>query len=632
MHTAAVRGLGWYCLANAVLLKLTTLYYSDLVPPATTADVQFYRLLVDLSHWLFLALVFIGLPLLALIATRLPRAWILAGAALCGSATVFLLVFDGLVFTQYRMHLGSYVWVLLFGGSGRETLYSVATTAWMTLLGVFAVVVALQILLVRRCWKLGAARVRYAPGAWLAAGWACAFVSSQLWHVWADAKYDVRITAQSSVYPFYSPRTAKRLLRKLELVNPEDDRPQDWGELSVSDHPLIYPSVDMQCVPSARPNILLVIIDAWRADQLNPVTTPALHRFAGTSTTFTQHISASNSTRIGIFSIFYGLMGNDWFPILRTQTSPVLMRELVDQGYELAIFGSAPLVQPEFDRTVFSGIDDIRLRTPGDRPHVRDRRITADMLRFLDGRTPQSAPFFGFLWYNSAHAFDFPTDKVEPFLPSKQGVNYFALNRTADATPYFNRYRNALHFIDAEVAQVLDALESRGDLENTLVLITSDHGQEFNDTGKNYWGHNSNFSPYQVHVPLIARWKNWAAGSVPYMTSHYDLAPSLLTEALGCTTPPHAYSHGLPLMQSTHRPAFVPVFDYDQMGVYQADRITLVSRFGGFEVYSHHYDPLDVEADLEIMEQVSRRMLHFSRRPEAPKLGAVRGAPGAPAN
>lgn len=632
MHTAAVRGLGWYCLANAALLKLSTLYYSDLVPPATTAAVQFYRLLVDLSHWLFLALVFIGLPVLALIATRLPRAWILAGAALCGSATVLLLVFDGLVFTQYRMHLGSYVWVLLFGGSGRETLYSVATTAWMTLLGVFAIVIALQILLLGWCWKLGAARVRYAPGAWLAAGWACAFVSSQLWHVWADAKYDVRITAQSSVYPFYSPRTAKRLLRKLELVNPEDDRPQDWSELSASDQPLIYPSVDMQCVPSARPNILLVVIDAWRADQLNPVTTPALHRFAGTSTTFAQHISASNSTRIGIFSIFYGLMGNDWFPILRTQTSPVLMRELVAQGYELAIFGSAPLVQPEFDRTVFSGIDDIRLRTPGNRPHVRDRRITADMLRFLDGRTPQSAPFFGFLWYNSAHAFDFPTDEVEPFLPSTQAVNYFALNGSTDATPYFNRYRNALHFIDAEVAQVLDLLESRGDLENTLVLITSDHGQEFNDTGKNYWGHNSNFSRYQVHVPLIVRWKGWASGTVPYMTSHYDLAPSLLTEALGCTTPPEAYSHGLPLMQSTHRPAFVPVFDYDQMGVYQADRITLVSRFGGFEVYSPHYDPLDVEADVEIMEQVSLRMLHFSRRPEVTKLSAVREAPGAPAN
>jgi membrane-anchored protein YejM (alkaline phosphatase superfamily) len=37
------------------------------------------------------------------------------------------------------------------------------------------------------------------------------------------------------------------------------------------------------------------------------------------------------------------------------------------------------------------------------------------------------------------------------------------------------------------------------------VIVTSDHGEEFNDTGKNYWGHNGNFSPYQVAVPLLVR-------------------------------------------------------------------------------------------------------------------------------
>jgi membrane-anchored protein YejM (alkaline phosphatase superfamily) len=333
-----------------------------------------------------------------------------------------------------------------------------------------------------------------------------------------------------------------------------------------------------------------------------------------------------------MFSIFYGLMGYDWHPILRTQTSPALMQELVEQGYELAIFASAPLVQPEFDRTVFSGIEGIRLRTPGDRPHQRDRRITSDMIQFLDGRTARSAPFFGFLWYNSAHAFDFPTDEVEPFRPSATGVNYLTLNRATDATAYFNRYRNALHFIDAEVAKVLAALEDRDDLRDTLVLITSDHGQEFNDTGKNYWGHNSNFSPYQVHVPMIAHWKDWAAGTVAYMTSHYDVAPTLLTEALGCSTSPHVYSQGVPLMQESPRPDFVAVFDYDQMGVYQPDRITLVSRFGGFEVLSHRYDPLDVAADSEVMAQVAQRVVRFWRQPdvEVPEPIALKQCDGEP--
>jgi membrane-anchored protein YejM (alkaline phosphatase superfamily) len=466
------------------------------------------------------------------------------------------------------------------------------------------------------------------PGRWIASLWAVAFLAAQSWHVWADASYDVRVTAQTHFYPFYHPRTAKRLLRDLDVIDTARPRAHAWRALNAAERPLLYPPSHLQCVPHTEPpNILLVIVDAWRADQLNERTTPSLHAYARDSTVFSHHISASNTTRFGIFSIFYGLTGNDWFPILRTQTPPVLMQEIAAQGYELAIFASAPLVQPEFDRTVFSGVAGLRLRTPGELPHERDRRITSDMIDYLDRRTAGSRPFFGFLWYNSAHAFDFPLDRVEPFQPSSRAIDYVALSRHTDPTPYFNRYRNALHFIDAEVAQVLAALEKSGELERTIVLITGDHGQEFNDTGKNYWGHNSNFSPYQVRVPLIARWRGWPSGTIHYMTSHYDLSTTLLTEALGCITPPHVYGHGVPLMQATPRPQFVPVFDYDQMGVFEADRITLVSRFGGAEVFSHEYDPLEVAPDPEVMAQVSRQLVRFSRRPDVHVVEATPDPP-----
>ncbi len=616
MHAVMLRSAGWYCLANALLFKLTALRYWDLVPPASGPDILIYRLLVDLSHWLFLALVLIGAPVLLVIALRRSRTTVITVAMLFASAATIVLIIDSAVFTQYRMHLGGYVWVLLFGGSGIETLYSVSHAAWLMLVAVVLAVIGLQFMLARFCWRIGEKRLPHRPGIWLASGWLLALLATQSWHIWADATYDVRITAQSDYFPFYQPRTAKRLLRRLDILEPVTERPATWRELNAEERPLLYPLEAMQCAPATRPNILLIVIDAWRWDQLNPVTTPSVHEFAKGSTVFARHISASNTTRFGMFSIFYGLTGNDWFPILRTHTPPALMQQVVAQGYDLAILASAPLVQPEFDRTVFSGIDGLRLRTPGEWPHQRDRRITADMVEFLERRTPGSAPFFGFVWYNSAHSYDFPYDEVEPFLPSSRAINYVALSNETDPTPYFNRYRNALHFIDGQVSRVLTALEATGELDNTLVLITGDHGQEFNETGKNYWGHNSNFSPYQIHVPLVARWKNWPAETVNYMTSHYDVPATLLTEALGCTTPPEAYGHGVPLMQADNRPGFIPVFDYDQMGVYQSDRITLVSRFGGFEVYSHDYEPLDVPADLEVMAEVSKQLVRFSRRPD----------------
>jgi membrane-anchored protein YejM (alkaline phosphatase superfamily) len=508
------------------------------------------------------------------------------------------------------------VWVLLFGGSAFETFYSVSTTAWLTTALVALFIMVGQWLLAGLCWRMGKQRAPYRVGVWVASVWSLTLLATQAWHVWADATYDVRITAQTDFYPFFQPRTAKRLLRSLDLVDSVEARPVSWRELHAEERPLLYPLQELRCTPQETPNILLVVIDAWRADQLNPVTTPSLDAFARHATVFSRHISASNTTRFGMFAIFYGLTGNHWFPILRSHTPPVLMQEIVAQGRDLAILASAPLVQPEFDRTIFSDIENLRVRTPGDHPYQRDRRITSDMIAFLRQRTPASKPFFGFLWYNSAHSYDFPRDEVEPFKPSSRAINYVTLSARTDPTPYFNRYRNALHFIDGEVGQVLAVLESTGQLENTLILITGDHGQEFNDTGRNYWGHNSNFSPYQVHVPLIARWKEWPAQTLHHMTSHYDLPATLLTEALGCDTPPPAYGHGVPLMQVTERPTFVPVFDYDQMGVYQEDRITLVSRFGGLDVYSHDYEPLDVPADPRVMSQVTRQLVRFSRRPE----------------
>jgi membrane-anchored protein YejM (alkaline phosphatase superfamily) len=615
MNVAQLRSAGWYCLANALVFKLTALRYADLIPPARNPDILLYRLLVDLSHWLFLSLLLIGVPLLVLVALRRSSATVRTAAVLLASAATVLLLIDGVIFTQYRMHLGGYVWVLLFGGSGFETFYSISNATWLIAAAVALFVIGLQWLLAGACWRIGGKRVSYRPGAWIASGWALAFLATQSWHVWADATYDVRITAQTHFYPFFQPRTAKRLLRSFDLLESASVRPAGWRQLDTDERPLLYPLQDLRCTPQAPPNILLVVIDAWRADQLNALTTPSLHAFARNATVFSRHISASNTTRFGMFAIFYGLTGNDWFPILRTHTPPVLMQQVVAQGHDRAILASAPLVQPEFDRTVFSGIPNLRVRTPGDKPNVRDRRITADMVEFLGQRTPASKPFFGFLWYNSAHSFDFPTDEVEPFKPSSRALNYVTLNAQTDPTPYFNRYRNALHFIDGEVGRVLAALEAAGEMDDTLILITGDHGQEFNDTGRNYWGHNSNFSPYQVHVPLIARWREWPAQTLHHMTSHYDVPATLLTEALGCSTAPHAYGHGVPLMQVTGRPGFVPVFDYDQMGVYQQDRITLVERFGGFEVLSHDYEPLDVPADHEVMEAVSRQLVRFSRRP-----------------
>ena len=198
-----------------------------------------------------------------------------------------------------------------------------------------------------------------------------------------------------------------------------------------------------------------------------------------------------------------------------------------------------------------------------------------------------------------------------PFQPSWEQP-HTALGPDFDKTRGLNRYRNALHFVDSQVGLAIDALRKSGQMDNTLLIVTSDHGEEFNDTGKNYWGHNGNFSPYQLHVPLLVRGRGWQPGAeVTYFTTHNDLAPTVpdrrarLAHAVAGTVRAGCADRGgrrdfLAVVDQRHRPV-------------RADRVTLFSPFGGFPVYSHDYDR-STSRRMDRVRAVTE-ILRFSRSP-----------------
>lgn len=620
MHSRAtlLHGVGWFVLANALLFKLVTAWFwRGLVEPAADGAALTYRLLNTLVHWPLLALVMAGLPvaLAILLLPQRARPWgTRIAAALSGGTAACLMLVDAVVYSQYRMHVGPYVWGLVAGGAGAET-FLVFSKALPFLLAAGALaVVAAEGVLFAACLRFAVEPLRrFARPVWLA--WVALFVVANGWYAWADAHYQVGITQESGHFPFYRPATAKRLFRKMGVTDFEQ-RP---APPAAANRALYYPSQPLECASPTHQNVLLIVVDAWRGDHLDPVHTPRMWELVPESLRFMNHISGGNVTRFGIFSIFYGIPGSYWFPVLGHQTPPVMMSELVRQQYELKILGSAPLVHPEFDRTVFSGISGLRLKTPGDTPYERDRRVAADMAAFLSDPARASKPFFGFLWFNSVHSYSIPPDDPMPFQPSWSEVNHMALGPDFDKTPYLNRYRNALHFVDSQVGVAIDALRRSGQMDNTLLIVTSDHGEEFNDTGKNYWGHNGNFSPYQLHVPLLVRGRGWQPGAqVTYLTSHNDLAPTVATDVLGCNTPSLAYSSGWPLRSTSGRRDYLAVVDYNDTGMYETDRVTLFSPFGGFPVYSPDYDRLEDPPRMDRVRTVTEEMLKFTRKPPGP--------------
>ena len=135
-----------------------------------------------------------------------------------------------------------------------------------------------------------------------------------------------------------------------------------------------------------------------------------------------------------------------------------------------------------------------------------------------------------------------------------------------------------MHYVDSLVGEALDRLDAAG-LRDSSVIITGDHGQEFNDNGLGFRGHNSNFTQFQTQVPVLLDAPDVPAGRHDYRTSHFDVAPTLMSRYLGCTTPIDQYSVGSDLFKPGGRDVLV-ISSYQDFAVLEPQRIISVRKTG----------------------------------------------------
>jgi membrane-anchored protein YejM (alkaline phosphatase superfamily) len=148
--------------------------------------------------------------------------------------------------------------------------------------------------------------------------------------------------------------------------------------------------------------------------------------------------------------------------------------------------------------------------------------------------------------------------------------------------------------IDSLIGKVLARLEEKNLMENTVIIITGDHGQEFNENKKNYWGHGSNFSPVQVRIPFMIFDASRAKGIYKHRTTHYDIAPTLMKEYLGVDNPVEDLGIGHIITDTCSR-EWHYVGDYGNYAfVIDKEMRVLEKEHSGFvEVYDSLVNPLD---------------------------------------
>jgi arylsulfatase A-like enzyme len=421
---------------------------------------------------------------------------------------------------------------------------------------------------------------------------------------------------------------------------------------------------------SRPPNLLLVVLDTVRADRLTPYdyardTSPCLTRLASEGMLFEQAISAAPWTLPSHSSIFTGQ-----FPSVHRATRehlflnesiPTLAERVRERGYDTVGFSANVFVGPIFglqrgfeDFALVSSVavapDDPFRRHPvfaallswlGDPEPLPDKGAGLEnrlARRWLDGhmRTAPQRPFFMFVNYLEAHLpyapaagprARFAPGPVRPLvapLVSWSFSEFAAFKLIAlPNTVHDEDYRQISDYYDASVAsddarlnELIQDFERRGLLDNTVVIVTSDHGENL---GEHRGLLDHAFSVHQtlLHVPLIVRHPASFPKGVRYrgVVSTVSIFPTLLEEAgatpaagwhpavpplprtLATPPPPFAVSeYSFPISEMSALTYAVPGADVQQFNVRQRaiqdGRHKLVVRSdGGESVFDLAQDP-----------------------------------------
>jgi arylsulfatase A-like enzyme len=302
--------------------------------------------------------------------------------------------------------------------------------------------------------------------------------------------------------------------------------------------------------PSGASNVLLLVMDTVRAESVSlhgyrRETTPQLTRWAQRGVKFDWAIAPSCWTFPSHSSFFTGhwpyKLSSHWHHELDTP-APTLAEYLGAKGFQTAGF-AANTSYLSYESRInrgFARYEDFvasplaalgtsaigrwlvdNALQPADfyrrkwaATRSRDaRQINARFLEWLSVSRDPKRPFFAFLNYLDAHGpYLVPETQTARFGLRPQSrreyemlLESWGIDKTKltprDVGLLRDGYDDCIAFLDRQIGALLDELERRDELRNTVVIITSDHGEEFGE--HNLFNHGFSLYLYESHVPLV---------------------------------------------------------------------------------------------------------------------------------
>jgi arylsulfatase A-like enzyme len=355
--------------------------------------------------------------------------------------------------------------------------------------------------------------------------------------------------------------------------------------------------------PAQKPNVLIVLIDALRADRLGAYgysrdTSPNLDKLASEGTRFDAAIAQASWTKPSIASMLTGLYarqtsvssgtwaqeGREGAVLVQLLAAKhvTLAEQLAAMGYETGAFGENHHLVPELGFS--QGYLRYDWKQPAQIGPLRqivkrfESRFIADWINdhffdWLDAK--EGRKFFAYLHHIDVHwPYESPapfsgmfTSEPAPenfnrskFMPDtverlREGgveqLNPATLRAMSDA------YDEGIRFVDDRLGKVFDELRRRGVYDDTLIIVTADHGEEFLEHG--LLGHGESLYDEVIRVPLIVKFPcpgpHCAARVVNAQVELVDIFPTVLG-AVGADAPANLVGRNLADPASESRTAY----------------------------------------------------------------------------
>lgn len=280
---------------------------------------------------------------------------------------------------------------------------------------------------------------------------------------------------------------------------------------------------------SHRPNVILIICDALRADHLSNYgyfrpTSPFLDELVAAENTLAHHRFFSNTS--ASYTGITGILGSKDRITLH---SFMLQEVLKKQGYHtrfylsgnfLKFYGLSEALNSSVDE-YYDGNIHVNHDATDKFSMADDSQIVIEKLRNLPSWN--GTPEFFYLHYMSTHQIGKADEQFNAYLPR----NYSLVNR--DPSTFVNDYDNRIMQLDSYLQQSLEVLAEKGYLKDAVVLITADHGQSLLENEHLF--HSSSTEMSETYIPLIIT--SYGGSTLPgqailTINDQMDIAPTLL--------------------------------------------------------------------------------------------------------